>query len=540
MGSGSVGDVGRPSEAGPEQLGDIALPGDPGSGQLGDTDRPGEARPEQAGDTDRPGEARPEQAAGAAGRDDVRAPLFGRVGRALLLLFPQAPAAPRRSRPARLAIALATPAAVAGGAWLMLARQPGRPAQGSLVAEDHNVFLPQALAHPWGSLFRAYNGYEEFVPRLIADVVAKLPFRDAAVGFAVSGALIASCCAVFVFYACSGHVRTPALRVLLAASVVLLPTGLASIANTGVNSIWYVLFAAFWALVWRPRSPGGAAAAAVVCFAAASSNALAALYLPLVAARVIALPRIREQAATVGLIAGGALQLPAVLTVSRHTQGTSLDHALAFYGHLVILPAVAGHHLAARLWDGVGLTAATLIAAAVVAAAAVWACLRAGPRARAFVLAALLLGLILTLVPVFVHGHVANIPLSRTALYAPGSRYAQTPIMLIDSALIVAVDAYLRRGGIRFERVAHAMAAVLLVAVLGILWVNDFRYANARATSPSWSHTVARVERSCQQNPQRPVYVLHETLSCDRLVGVSGPDPDKLPTADRDPGGQRR
>jgi len=527
-----VGDVSRPGGTGPEQVNDTSRPGDAGSVRAGESGRPHDAGPGQAGESGRPRESGPEQVTGGAGCHGARAPLFGRVGQVLLLLFPQAPAA-RRSRSATIAIALASLAAVAGGAWLLLARQQGRPAQGSLVAEDHKIFLPQALAHPWGSLFRAYDGYEELVPRLIGQVVAKLPFRDAAVGFAISGAVIASCCAVFIFYACAGHVRTLALRVLLAASVILLPTGLASIANTGVNSPWYLLFAAFWALVWRPRSLAGAVVAAVVCFAAASSNALAALYLPLVAARVIALPRVREQAAAIGLIAGGALQLPAVLTLSRHTQSTSLDQALAFYGHLVILPAVAGHHLGDLLWARVGLTAATLIAAAVVATVTVWACLRAGPRARVFVLAALLLGLILTLVPVFVHGNVANIALSRTALYARGSRYAQAPIMLIDSALIVAVDSYLRRGGIRFERVAHATAAALLVAVLAILWVNDFRYANTRATSPSWSATVARVERSCQQAPRSRVYVLNETLPCARLVGVTGPGPAKLPTADR-------
>jgi len=478
-----------------------------------------------------------DQAAGGAGDGEAHAPLFGGVGRALLVLFPQAPPV-RRSRSGAFWIALASLAAVAGGAWLLLARQQGRPAQGSVVAEDRRIFLPQALAHPWGNLFRAYAGYEELVPRLIGEAVAKLPFRDAAGGVAVAGAVVASCCAVFVCYACSGHVRAPALRVLLGASVILLPTALASIANTGVNSSWYLLFAAFWALVWRPRSPA-AVIAALVCFAVASSNALAALYLPLVVARVIALPRIREQAATIGLIAGGALQLPAVLTLSRHLQATSLDRALAFYGHLVILPAVAGHHLAARLWAGVGLTAATLIAAAVVAAVAVWACLRAGPAARAFVLVALLFSLILTLVPVFVHGTVANIAVSRTALYTRGSRYAQTPIMLIDSALIVAVGAYLRRGGIRFERVAHATAAALLVAVLGTMWVSDFRYANTRESAPSWANTVARVERSCQEDPHRPVSVLNETLPCTRLVGVSGPGPDKLPTADRDPASRR-
>ena len=483
---------------------------------MADMGRANAIRPTQLGPS-RPGPAEVMTAPRGPGS---RAPLLRRV---LLPLFPQGPTV-QRSGWARLGVVLASLAAVAAGAWLGLMRQQGRPATASLVAEDHKIFLPEALAHPWSSLFQAYDGYEELVPRLIGEVVAKLPFRDAAVAFAVTGAVITSCCAVFVFYACSGHVRTPVLRVLAGVSVVLLPTALVEIANTGVNSPWYLLFAAFWALVWRPRSVAGVAAAAVICFAAAASTVLAALYLPLAVARVIALPRVREHAATIGLLAGCAVQVPVVLTSSRSHQTTTLGHALAFYGHLVILPAVAGHHLAALMWAWAGLTAATLIAAAVVVAVAVWACLRADAQARAFVVAALLFGLLLTLFPVFVHGDIADYSLSRTALYVHGSRYAQPPLLLIDSALIVAVDAYLRRGGIRLERVAHVTAAGLLVAVLGTQWVSDFRYANERAIWSPWSQTVARVERSCRQDPMRPVRVLHETtLRCSQLVGFSAP-----------------
>ncbi len=87
---------------------------------------------------------------------------------------------------------------------------------------------------------------------------------------------------------------------------------------------WYLLFAAFWALVWRPRSRWGLAAAALVCFAASSSNPLAVIYLPLVAARLIALPRLREHAATLGwkVEQAAPLQVPAVLDVLRpgHTR----------------------------------------------------------------------------------------------------------------------------------------------------------------------------------------------------------------------------
>src|SRR6266487_989502 len=152
--------------------------------------------------------------------------------------------------------------------------------------------------------------WEQLIPRLIADCVTTLPLGDAAAGFAVAGALAAACCAVFTFRACAGHVRRPALRAVLAAGVVLLPTALIEVANSGIDVPWYLMFAVFWALLWRPRSGAGITVAALIGMAAMSSQILTALYAPLAAARVIALPRAREQAVTFGLLAGGALQVP--------------------------------------------------------------------------------------------------------------------------------------------------------------------------------------------------------------------------------------
>ena len=455
----------------------------------------------------------------AGGRGGSARSRLDRVRAVLAPLFPQAPQAPR-SRGAAVIGRLADLVAVAAGAWILLERQIGVPAWNSIWAEDHEIFLPGALLHPWSSLFQPYDGYLELLPRLIAEGVARLPLSDAAVAFALAGATIASCCAVFVFHACSGHVRTPALRVLLAVSVLLLPTAIVEIANSGVNSPWYVLFAVFWALLWRPRSRTGMAAAGLVCFAAASSNALAALYLPLVAARVIALPRLREQAATIGWLAGGALQLPVVLTLTRNHQPASLVGALVFIGRIVILPAVAGHHLALQLWAGVGLTGAMMLAGFIVAVAVAWGCLRCGIQARALVIAAVILAIVLAFVPLLVHGDVTTDAFSRTDIYVHGSRYGQVPILLIDSAVIVAVDAYLRRGGVRFVRVAHVVAVVLLVAVLGTSWVSDYRYVNKRSTLTPWSRTVARVEHRCRQDPLRPVHVLLIYLPCSKVHGL--------------------
>jgi hypothetical protein len=469
-------------------------------------------RPVPAAGTER--DARPD----AAGRDaaGMPRPLLGRTGRTLALLFPQAAPA-QRSRAAAIWTGAADLAAIALGAWVMLARQTGVPAWDTLIAEDRSIFLPQALLHPWSSLTWPYAGYLQLLPRLIAEVVARLPLRDAAAGFAVAGALAASCTAVFVFHASSGHIRRPELRLLLAASVLLLPTALLTIADSGVNSPWYLLFGAFWALLWRPRSRAGMAVAALICFAAASSNALAALYAPLAAARMIALPRAGEQAATLGWLAGGLLQLPAVLTLSRHVQATTLARALVFYGREVILAAAAGYHGAELLRAGAGLAGATAIAAGAVAALAAWALIRGGPRVRVLVVTGIALGLILTLVPVLVTGRVASIPVPRTAVYVNGSRYAQAPILITNSWAIVAVDAFLHRSGRRVERAAHAMAAVLVAAVLLTMWVGDFRYANGRSTARPWPLTATKAERACDRNPAGSVKILNARLPCSKM-----------------------
>lgn len=441
-------------------------------------------------------------ATAASGTGAERGPLLGRTGRVLAPLFPADPPRPRRSAGAAAGAALGYVAAIALGAWVLLERQGGRPAWTTIWAEDRWLFLPGARVHPWSSPWQAYDGYLSLVPRVVADVVARLPLRDAAAGYAIIGAVIAAACAAFVFRASAGHVRNRPLRILLAAAVLLLPTALkAGLPDNGVNSIWYLLFAAFWALVWRPRSRGAMAVAAIVCFAAATSNVLAAVYLPLVAARVIALPRVREHAATIGWLAGGAIQLSAVLSQTRPHQPTSVPSALGFYGHNVILPAVAGHHFGTQLTAATGIATATALAAAAVALVVIWVLVRGDARVRVFAATALILGLLLTLTPVFVHGAVATAEVTGQGLWAGGSRYAQAPILLIDSLVIVAVDAYLRRGAIRFARPRHATAVVLLVAVLGTTWVSDFRYNDLRAQQAPWTDVVSRIDQSCQQHP---------------------------------------
>jgi hypothetical protein len=444
------------------------------------------------------GQARPPGDAAAGPARPSRAGGPSAIGATLALLFPLSPPLPPRSRSRAAAIAAGATLAALAGAWVLLERQAGHRPWNTIWAEDGGVFYPAALLHPVASLMQPYAGYLQLVPRLIADAVALLPLPAAAAGFAVAGALVASACAVFVCQASAGHIRTPVLRWLLAAGVILLPSALTELSGNGVNTSWYLLFALFWAMLWRPRSGRGAALAAAVAFAAASSNALAAVFAPLVLARVIALPRAREQAASLGWAAGGGLQLIAVLRSAMPHQAGHVSVGLGFYLHSVLVVAVAGRHFASLLAAQAGPVAGTLIPAAVAAAVAGWALVTGGPRIRLFTVTALGLGLALVLAAAIARGW-GDPGLDRTSVR--GDRYAATPVLLIYSLAAVAVDGYLRRVADRGLRIRQGLAVASLAFLLAAVWAADFSYLSNRSANPPWSQLVAGFGQRCEQQP---------------------------------------
>jgi hypothetical protein len=321
-----------------------------------------------------------------------------RVRPVLADLFPAPAETAPRAGLARRAFVLVQVVAVAVGAVVMLARIGGRPAWESVWAEDPGIYLPQALAHPW-DLLQSYGGYLQLVPRLIGQIAALVPLRDASAVFAIGGALVASACGLFVYHASAGQVSSRWLRALLGLSVLLLPVAQLEIADNGVNTIWYLLVALFWAALWRPRTRAGAAVPAVVAFAAAASTSLALLYAPLFAARLVVVPRrLREQAATAGWAAGSLLQVAVIATshVSRFVPRNPFDTVL-FYEHDVLLPAL-GWHFAWHLRHLMGLTGATMLAGGLIVVVLAVVVATQDRRCRVFVVAAVATGLVFTAV----------------------------------------------------------------------------------------------------------------------------------------------
>ena len=463
--------------------------------------------------------------AGQAGPGARLQPRADRGVRAVLAdLFP-APAAPEpRGGLPRWALILVQVIAVALGALVMLVRVGGRPVWETVWAEDRGIYVPDALAHPW-HLLQSYGGYLQRVPRRIGQVAALLPISHASVALAVGGALVASACGLFAYHASAGHIGSRWLRALAGLSVVLLPVAQLEIADNGVNAIWYLLAAVFWAALWRPRTKAGAAVAAVVAFAGAASSSLGLLFAPLFVTRAVVVPRrLREHAATLGWAAGSVLQV-AVIATSHQSRLRPRDpvHAVLFYAHDVLLPAL-GWHFSWQLRDILGLTGATALVGGLLLVVLALVVITQDRRCRVFVVTAVATGLVFVAVTSVFAWNGAGQRISVRVEH--GARYSTLPILLLDAALIVAADAYARRW---WPRPKAIVAVAVLVAVLATGWATDFRYPVRRLSGGDavWEHTASAWLRHCQHSPAGTVTAtfrdwwgparLATTFSCSSL-----------------------
>ena len=435
---------------------------------------------------------------------------------ALATLFPIAPSPPPgpggllRERPVRVAIEIL---AVLVAAAAMLPRVAHIPAWKLVYAEDNGVFLVGALAHPW-DLLAPFGGYLQLVPRILGQIASLAPIIDAARIYAVSGALIAAVCALFTYHACEGYIRSPWLRAVLGAALILLPLAPIEMADNGVASPWYLLPTAFWAVMWRPRTRSGMLAAALVAFAATSSEIVAIIYLPLLVIRVIALPRWREQAVTIGFLLGLLAQVPAIVSAyahhSRRLRGFGQPLAsVKFYFHAFVLRSI-GWHLSWWLQKLLGLNAATAVVGAFLLAVLAWVLITGDRQVRVFAVLATVIGFVEVMVVASVPGppgagwvahEVAN------PTFQPGSRYDAVPVMLLYAMVIIAVDTFIRRGAVtsmpaqdvwRGPRPWALIAVTALTCALAFGWVSDYRYyVPSRVSQGYWTHTVHTWLEAC-------------------------------------------
>jgi hypothetical protein len=410
-------------------------------------------------------------------------------------------------------------AAVAATALL---RQPGVGAIKTIWAEDGRIFYAQAMTTSfWRTLTTLHNGYMQLFPRLAVQLARLVAASDVSTVLALTGALSLACLSCLVFHMAKGHIASPGLRGLLAAGMVLLPVANVELLDNVVNVPWWLFFATFWALLWRPRSWPGQAGAALVCFLAAASEALVGLFLPLALARAVTLREPREQAASGGLVLG--LLYQAVVILPSGAKALSSPGGLHDIGESFAVRVGLGMVGGVKGTDwlvGQARDPSIAIGFVVIGVVVLAGWYARSVRVRMFTLVAVAYSVICFFVPVWLRDVATVVQIGSVRI---AGRYQAVPVLLLLSAVLALADYFARErpaAGFRYTawstRTTPAVPrrAVVAVAVCAVLflpsWVADFRGPNLRSAGPPWATEVAQAAAVCRRGG-----VATATLSID-------------------------
>lgn len=391
----------------------------------------------------------------------------------------------------------------------------------SLWAEDGPIFLQAALLEGFGDAVASpYAGYLVVVPRLISETASLLPLQDAAAATSILSATVVGLSGLAVWHAARGLIRDPRRRGILVAATVLAPVaGLESIDSAAYVG-WYMLFATFWLLLWRPQSSLGAALGALFVFATALTTPGVWFFLPLAALRGVAIRNGRDLAIVGAYTAGAAIQIPVVAS----NQGEAVDPSwsneiLVAYVQRVVDGAAFGQELGGSLWALLGVP--FLIAVALAATALLVVLVRrSGPNGRWLAAIAVPISLALFVVSVYQRAVGDGMGWAEGSFHGAGGRYAIVPALLLVSTALVLLEDSRRPVG----RDWLALTATTLLA-LGV--VTSFRQGDDdyRGGLP-WQDSLRAAAFSCRTEglSEIPVRISPPPFGlqvpCDRIASL--------------------
>ena len=414
---------------------------------------------------------------------------------------------------------------VVAGAAVSLARTSGPGALNSTWIEDAGNFLNDALREPvLTTLTTQMNGYYDVVPRAITAVAVRFPIAWAPAIMSASAAAEYAIFGLIVYIASGPHLRSPWLRLLVAAPVCVVPLGYTQ-ANNDLATVQFVaLYGLFWLMLWRPVTRAGQVCAPLIMLGATLTSILPVLLAPLVAARLIA---DRSKAAiavalcwAAGLVAQWTVQVRGLSNRSSQLY-TSPLWILRNYAARVVPRAIFGERAlggagvdytgkAVRLYipDVAEHQALIWGACAIVVAVACIALGRLTAPHWPLAVTALVFSVVL-----FVGEIVDNLPVVQP-------RYVIAPALLLYTAIV----AWLRPRGVTYDasparepeevpsgeapataarrpllRTAAAWAPVTVFAlILAVAVGSNYRVVNSRSESPSWTSVVATARQTCR------------------------------------------
>ena len=324
---------------------------------------------------------------------------------------------------------------------LQLARLGWSSSLNSLWAEDGPIYMQEALLNgTWDAIGATYATYLVVVPRLIAEVASLAPLQDVPAAVSILSAAVVGLSGLVVWHASAAHLRNPYLRGILAVLTVLTPVaGLESI-DSAAYVPWYMLFASFWILLWRPATWRGTLAGAAFILLTGLSTPGLWFFAPLALLRGLAV-RDRTDFAILGAYAAGALAQVPVLLGTDETAVTPVwtSDIWTVFLQRIVDGAPLGLRLGGNAWVHLGwpLLIALLLAGAVGFAVGFR---RAGAGARWIAAVALPTALVMFVVSLYQRAVGTPMLWPEGFYQGAGSRYAIVPALLVVSAALVLID----------------------------------------------------------------------------------------------------
>lgn len=436
-------------------------------------------------------------------------------------LFPELPAADPSRRMRTLLTALLV---ILGAGLVSLLRQRGISALDTVWGEDGRILSDAATRPVLATLLAPAQGYLNLFPRLVGAVASAAPLRAQAAVLAGGCALVMGVTVWLVYRATAGHLRYRPVRLAVAAMSVFVPVASGETLNNTVNAQWYLAWAAFWMVLWRPTGRFERAVAAAVCLVAALSHPLLFLLVPLAVLRLLSAGRRWRDPVPWALIAGVVLQVGWSYLTGGATSGTPATtpapaSIAELYGVRVLLSAILGVRHANGAWLALHRGAVVLVALAVVTALSV-----AGYRRPAagrytglpLVIVALACSAAWFVAPLLLRPSAIPMPSAVNPDLLTGGRYSYLPILLLLTAVAVALASMRARPD-----VVRTTVLALSIVVMTWAWWPDFRLTNLRSSGPSWQRSVAAAQSQCRTTampttrlPQSPPPIWALELPC--------------------------
>lgn len=369
-------------------------------------------------------------------------------------------------------------------------------------AEDGPVFLQAALTQNFIDAVSApYAGYLLVVPRLIGEAGAAVPLRYAPAAVSIVSAACAALCGLVVWFAAAGHVRNLYLRGGLVLLTVLAPAAGQETLVSAAYVPWYMLFASFWLLIWRPATMGSAVLGAGFLLLTGLSTPGVWFFLPVVALRALAVRDRRDLMILAGYAVGAATQVPVVLGQEQGEPIWTSD-ILAAFVQRVVDGGLLGQRLGGHAWAYLGWPFLILLCACLgIALVIAWR--RSDNSARWLTAVALPTGLVMFVVTAYQRAVGADLILPAGVSGGSASRYVLVPSLLLASVAIVLVDSLLRNMSRRDKRLSWAVAATIAVLALGLVTSFDMSSPEFRGP-PHWDEALEAAAARCQSEPPDP------------------------------------